>query len=46
MKDEGGFAFASKRCVTTSHRMNLRAVKEGRVVVVDGNQMFNRPGPR
>jgi iron complex transport system substrate-binding protein len=24
----------------------LRAVKEGRVWVVDGNQMFNRPGPR
>lgn len=24
----------------------LRAVKEGRVVLVDGNQMFNRPGPR
>lgn len=25
---------------------SLRAVKEGRVVLVDGNQMFNRPGPR
>jgi iron complex transport system substrate-binding protein len=25
---------------------NLRAVKEGRVAMVDGNQMFNRPGPR
>ena len=24
----------------------LRAVKEGRVVVTDGNQYFNRPGPR
>ncbi|MCR9075892.1 MAG: ABC transporter substrate-binding protein, partial [bacterium] len=24
----------------------LPAVKEGRVAVVDGNQMFNRPGPR
>lgn len=24
----------------------LRAVREGRVWVVDGNQMFNRPGPR
>lgn len=24
----------------------LRAVKEGRVALVDGNQMFNRPGPR
>ncbi|GAX77617.1 hypothetical protein CEUSTIGMA_g5061.t1 [Chlamydomonas eustigma] len=26
--------------------LSLRAVKEGRVAVVDGNQMFNRPGPR
>ncbi|MBI1271268.1 ABC transporter substrate-binding protein [bacterium] len=25
---------------------NLRAVKQGRVVVADGNQYFNRPGPR
>ncbi|MCA9303249.1 MAG: ABC transporter substrate-binding protein [Phycisphaerales bacterium] len=25
---------------------NLPAVKNNRVVVVDGNQMFNRPGPR
>ena len=25
---------------------DLRAVKEGKVWVVDGNQMFNRPGPR
>jgi len=24
----------------------LRAVKEGRVFIVDGNQFFNRPGPR
>eukprot|EP00878_Enallax_costatus_P037128 GHUV01041922.1.p1 GENE.GHUV01041922.1~~GHUV01041922.1.p1 ORF type:complete len:353 (+),score=119.72 GHUV01041922.1:1682-2740(+) len=24
----------------------LKAVREGRVVLVDGNQMFNRPGPR
>lgn len=24
----------------------MPAVKEGRVVLVDGNQMFNRPGPR
>ncbi|GMH33922.1 hypothetical protein BSKO_01756 [Bryopsis sp. KO-2023] len=24
----------------------LRALKEGRVVLVDGDQMFNRPGPR
>lgn len=28
------------------HRHALRAHREGRVVVVDGNQMFNRPGPR
>ena len=27
-------------------RQNLRAVKEGRVVAVDGSQHFNRPGPR
>ncbi len=25
---------------------NLRAVREGRVFVTDGNQYFNRPGPR
>ena len=25
---------------------NLKAVREGRVVVADGNQYFNRPGPR
>eukprot|EP00802_Teleaulax_amphioxeia_P008743 Tamp_08752.p1 GENE.Tamp_08752~~Tamp_08752.p1 ORF type:complete len:712 (-),score=155.10 Tamp_08752:146-1975(-) len=25
---------------------NLQAVKDGRVAMVDGNQMFNRPGPR
>jgi iron complex transport system substrate-binding protein len=25
---------------------NLRAVRSGRVVVADGNQYFNRPGPR
>jgi len=24
----------------------LRAVQQGRVWIVDGNQMFNRPGPR
>jgi iron complex transport system substrate-binding protein len=24
----------------------LRAVREGRVAVTDGNQYFNRPGPR
>lgn len=27
-------------------RTSLRAVKEGHVVLVDGDQMFNRPGPR
>ena len=27
-------------------RENLRAVKEGRVACADGNQYFNRPGPR
>lgn len=27
-------------------RQNLRAVKDGRVAVVDGSQHFNRPGPR
>jgi iron complex transport system substrate-binding protein len=25
---------------------NLRAVRDGRVFVTDGNQYFNRPGPR
>jgi iron complex transport system substrate-binding protein len=25
---------------------NLRAVREGRVFVADGNAYFNRPGPR
>ena len=29
-----------------SCRRSLRAVREGRVVVVDGNMMFNRPSPR
>ena len=24
----------------------LRAVREGRVFIADGNQYFNRPGPR
>jgi len=27
-------------------RRDLRAVKEGQVVLVDGNAHFNRPGPR
>jgi hypothetical protein len=27
-------------------RQDLRAVREGRVVSVDGSQHFNRPGPR
>ena len=30
----------------SGHRQGLRAVKEGRVAIVDGNQMFARPGPR
>jgi iron complex transport system substrate-binding protein len=25
---------------------NLRAVRDGRVYLLDGNQYFNRPGPR
>jgi hypothetical protein len=27
-------------------RLGMRAVQSGKVVEVDGNQMFNRPGPR
>lgn len=27
-------------------RCNMRAVKNNQVVLVDGDQMFNRPGPR
>jgi len=27
-------------------RHTLRAVRDGKVWLVDGNQMFNRPGPR
>lgn len=27
-------------------RQNLRAVQDGKVAIVDGNQMFARPGPR
>ncbi|HEY9712538.1 MAG TPA: cobalamin-binding protein, partial [Chroococcales cyanobacterium] len=32
----------------TAHEQyaGLKAVKEGRVFVADGNQYFNRPGPR
>ncbi len=32
----------------TAHREwhSLRAVREERVFIVDGNQFFNRPGPR
>lgn len=29
-----------------SPRRGLRAVRQGRVALVDGNQHFNRPGPR
>ena len=31
---------------TDEHFKNMRAVREGRVVIVDGDAMFNRPGPR
>ena len=31
---------------TDDHFKGMRAVREGRVVVVDGDAMFNRPGPR
>ena len=29
-----------------SFRLRLRAVREQHVLLVDGDQMFNRPGPR
>lgn len=31
---------------TREHWKNLKAVREGKVFVADGNQYFNRPGPR
>lgn len=37
------------RCCTSSCalcRLEVPAVAAGQVVLVDGNQMFNRPGPR
>ncbi len=34
------------RCLHCLYRQNLRAVQNGKVVIVDGNQMFARPGPR
>ena len=34
------------RIAQQSFWQNLRAVKQGRVAIVDGNQYFNRPGPR
>lgn len=46
-----GFSLAQSRaCAEHLSRQpwwpDLPAVRAGRVVVVDGNQMFNRPGPR
>jgi ABC-type Fe3+-hydroxamate transport system substrate-binding protein len=35
-----------KLAETTDWWGDLPAVQAGRVAVVDGNQMFNRPGPR
>ncbi len=34
------------RFIYVGCRTALRAVRDKHVVVVDGNQMFNRPGPR
>jgi len=34
------------RCLLCLYRQNLRAVQNGKVIIVDGNQMFARPGPR
>jgi len=34
------------RCFHCLCRLNLRAVQNSKVVIVDGNQMFARPGPR
>lgn len=34
------------RCLHCLCRQNLRAVQNSKVVIVDGNQMFARPGPR
>lgn len=40
-------AMACAHALSEQHWWNsLPAVKNGRVAVVDGNQMFNRPGPR
>lgn len=36
----------SKALMQNSHWPLLRAVKTGQVYIVDGNQYFNRPGPR
>lgn len=38
---------AESRCLTAEPRWStLRAVRAGRVYLTDGNQFFNRPGPR
>jgi iron complex transport system substrate-binding protein len=34
------------RHYTLPYRGNLRAVKQNRVIIADGNAHFNRPGPR
>ncbi len=36
----------ARRLSAESWFCELAAVREGRVAIVDGNQMFNRPGPR
>jgi ABC-type Fe3+-hydroxamate transport system substrate-binding protein len=36
----------TRRLAATAWWKDLPAVRDGRVAVVDGNQMFNRPGPR
>lgn len=36
----------TERLAETNWFQNLPASKAGRVAIVDGNQMFNRPGPR
>jgi iron complex transport system substrate-binding protein len=43
-----GFDIARSQCELhlLTERPNLRAVRDGRIFVADGNQYFNRPGPR
>ncbi len=33
-------------CKSSADGNNIRAVRDGRVFLADGNQYFNRPGPR